>query len=121
MTPAGIEPATFRFVAQHLNHCATMAPTNSDRRNGIFEIWFFHFALKQGRGIFDSTARPAIGMNQLKFEPPNQETGNHIPWCKSFLTSVNVKCPSSITHLHLICLMYLLMSANYKTPNHITI
>jgi len=22
MTPAGIEPATFRFVAQHLNHCA---------------------------------------------------------------------------------------------------
>ena len=23
MTPAGIEPATFRFVAQHLKHCAT--------------------------------------------------------------------------------------------------
>ena len=23
MTPAGIEPATFRFVAQLLNHCAT--------------------------------------------------------------------------------------------------
>jgi len=23
MTPAGIEPATFWFVAQHLNHCAT--------------------------------------------------------------------------------------------------
>ena len=27
MTPAGIEPATFRFVAQHLNHCATVAPS----------------------------------------------------------------------------------------------
>jgi hypothetical protein len=26
MTPAGIEPATFRFVAQHLKHCATAAP-----------------------------------------------------------------------------------------------
>jgi len=26
MTPAGIEPATFRFVAQHLNHCATSVP-----------------------------------------------------------------------------------------------
>jgi len=26
MTPAGIEPATFRFVAQHLNHCATAFP-----------------------------------------------------------------------------------------------
>jgi len=24
MTPAGIEPATFRFVAQQLNHCATV-------------------------------------------------------------------------------------------------
>jgi len=23
MIPAAIEPATFRFVAQHLNHCAT--------------------------------------------------------------------------------------------------
>jgi len=23
MTPSGIEPATFRFVAQHLNHCVT--------------------------------------------------------------------------------------------------
>jgi len=23
MTPAGIKPATFGFVAQHLNHCAT--------------------------------------------------------------------------------------------------
>ena len=27
-TPSGIEPATFRFVAQHLNHCATAVPTN---------------------------------------------------------------------------------------------
>jgi hypothetical protein len=23
MTPSGIEPATFQFVTQHLNHCAT--------------------------------------------------------------------------------------------------
>jgi len=27
MTPAGIEPATFQFVAQHLNHYATAVPT----------------------------------------------------------------------------------------------
>jgi len=27
MTPAGIEPASLRFVAQHLNHCATAVPT----------------------------------------------------------------------------------------------
>ena len=29
MTPAGIEPATFRFVAQHFNHCATAFPKSS--------------------------------------------------------------------------------------------
>ena len=27
MTPTGIEPATFRFVAQHLNHCCTYVNT----------------------------------------------------------------------------------------------
>jgi len=26
LTLAGIEPTTFRFVAQHLNHCATAVP-----------------------------------------------------------------------------------------------
>ena len=30
MTPAGIEPATFRFVAQQLNHCATAVRLNVD-------------------------------------------------------------------------------------------
>jgi len=29
MTPAGIEPATFRFVAQHLNHCAAAVPNTA--------------------------------------------------------------------------------------------
>jgi len=29
MTPAGIEPATLRFVAEHLNHCANAVPGGS--------------------------------------------------------------------------------------------
>ena len=29
MTPAGIEPVTYRFVAQHLNHCATAVPRDA--------------------------------------------------------------------------------------------
>jgi len=44
MTPTGIEPATFRFVAKHLNHCATAvliegvlfySSENSDNRTEI--------------------------------------------------------------------------------------
>jgi len=31
LTPAGIEPATFRFVAQHLNHGATAVPDGHGR------------------------------------------------------------------------------------------
>ena len=42
MTPAGIEPATFRFVAQHLNHCATAVPKKLVR-SGIelvfLQVW----------------------------------------------------------------------------------
>jgi len=29
MTPSGIEPVSFRFVAQHLNHCATAVPKHT--------------------------------------------------------------------------------------------
>jgi hypothetical protein len=32
MTPSGIEPATFRFVAQYLKHCATISGPLSDLR-----------------------------------------------------------------------------------------
>ena len=37
MTPAGIEPATFRFLAQHLNHCATAIPYC----NMYFLLWIW--------------------------------------------------------------------------------
>ena len=30
MTPAGIQQASFRFVAQHLNHCATAVPRGDE-------------------------------------------------------------------------------------------
>jgi len=31
LTPAGIEPATFRFVAQHLNHCPISVPNVTEQ------------------------------------------------------------------------------------------
>ena len=40
MTPSGIEPATFRLVAQHLNHCATAVPSGLDHLNNIW--WGVH-------------------------------------------------------------------------------
>jgi len=46
LTPAGIEPATFRFVAQHLDHCATAVPSvllrmleNLQENSDIIILW----------------------------------------------------------------------------------
>ena len=43
MTPSGFELATFRFVAQHLNRCATAVPLRSCTEHDIW-IWkgFLH-------------------------------------------------------------------------------
>jgi len=40
MTPAGIEPAAFQFVAQHLNYRATAVPTYLTGIKPIFYIFF---------------------------------------------------------------------------------
>jgi len=45
LTPSGIEPATFQFVAQHLNHCATAVPhsmytyTYASKSQNIHLLW----------------------------------------------------------------------------------
>ena len=43
MTSSGIEPATFRSVAQHLNHCATAVPCC--RGKTLSMIYFVFVAL----------------------------------------------------------------------------
>ena len=40
LTPAGIEPATFRFVAQHLNHCATAVLARNMYRIIIIKVLY---------------------------------------------------------------------------------
>ena len=48
VTPAGIEPATFRFVAQHLNHCATVRTTNICLEN-MRTIFMYNLKGRGGR------------------------------------------------------------------------
>jgi hypothetical protein len=38
ITPTEIEPATFRFVAQHLNHCATAVPISSVSYDVLIQV-----------------------------------------------------------------------------------
>ena len=69
MTPAGIEPATFRFVAQHLNHCATAVPPqkiiysrisrDSEEKNETSKfIFFLYFSDRASQYIY-------LNINQL--------------------------------------------------------
>ena len=47
MTPAGIEPATFRFVAQHLNHCATAVPIQVSALSILLQDCFLYVLVPQ--------------------------------------------------------------------------
>ena len=44
MTPYGIEPATFRFVVQHLNHCATVGPLSINSTILISKMFVINIA-----------------------------------------------------------------------------
>ena len=48
MAPAGIEPATFRFVAQYLNHWATAVPPvyyKHNNNNGCSAVCVYYVLL----------------------------------------------------------------------------
>ena len=52
LTPAGIDPATFRFVAQHLNHCATAVSINVPAYNKGDKTDFSNY---RGKSLLTST------------------------------------------------------------------
>ena len=78
MTPAGIEPATFRFLAQHLNHCATAVPTllyvlsgsHSDKLHPLFlNVSYALFNVESTSEIVLSVAnqKRSYGQNIISF------------------------------------------------------
>jgi len=79
MTPAMIEPATFRFVAQHLNHCTTAVPRLLRNRKDNSDYFTFSpvrmmpmeaLNLLSGNGWRPSPVVDAI--DALPFQPSTQ-------------------------------------------------
>jgi hypothetical protein len=66
LTLAEIEPATFRFVAQHLNHCATAVPNRHYSTNG----YLCCNEIESGKAIlptgFNATRGDAFVLSRLK-------------------------------------------------------
>jgi hypothetical protein len=52
MTPSGIEPATFWFVAQYLNHCAAAVPIPHIGQNNISLFRTRSYQLTVAKSIF---------------------------------------------------------------------
>jgi len=75
LTLAGIEPATLRFVTQHLNHCATAASLRAGRsgdripvRGEIFctrpdRPWAHTTSYTMGNRSFPGVPRPGRGID----------------------------------------------------------
>ena len=53
MTPAGIEPATFRFVARHLNHCATAFPLSVQYVISLLFASLYYFQITRLKFFFE--------------------------------------------------------------------
>jgi len=84
MSPAGIEPATFRFVAQYLNHCATAGHSRSKenknlphfRNRRLFPMFTrtFHFFLSQARWIQSATSQSVFKIKFVIILPPTPKS-----------------------------------------------
>jgi len=91
LTPAGIEPATFRFVTQHLNHCTTTVPNRSEYQE--YFLWG-----KYGRCLELTTLPPPCVSRLEIWEPQPPGTRRVYPspyrdWC-TFPSTIMSPYPS---------------------------
>jgi len=75
LTPAGIEPATFRFVAQHLNHCANAVP------NTFYELRYIlsYMNISSSRSFFRVVHTDNVeGSNSILSALPKDKRVNEV-------------------------------------------
>jgi len=85
MTPAGNEPATFRFVAQHLNHCATAVPGREVSRSN--SAYYGRFVVECMPAWYPPVhvPRSAVGQGHLLRNPCQLSTYDNPPFSFDFL------------------------------------
>ena len=88
MTPAGIEPTTFRFVAQHLNHCANAVPNSEVLKwlNKLGNIARY----KRKRGALPHLEKLCVCASQLQmYKDPAHRHVLQLRWPKPLSVLVN--------------------------------
>jgi len=94
LTPAGIEPATFRFVVQHLNHSATAVPRSS--------TVVFYYALQHVAAIQISHRHVCVGYTKRNVKG-ERESSLYSGTRDAGVAMANLDCEVfSNTHFYLV-------------------
>ena len=93
MTPSGIKPATFRFVAQRLSHCATAVPQQIILRIFIYCTVKYNTVNNLFRLLFSTSLQAIIRITDYlelyeKRKSYNNPCINTIKRCHSLLTNL---------------------------------
>jgi len=72
LTPAGIEPATFRFVAQHLNLTTVLPQSPGLHSTQLLSCVTLHYS-KRPHLVLATTKKPDIKIWKTQYEQPNYE------------------------------------------------